>query len=74
MRKMDREIERAFPEHTIVKRSGHIKIYDAAGCLVCSTSSTPSDTRTWANMEHQVRRHVCPALAAAPAAALASAN
>lgn len=38
------------------KRTGHWKVYDSAGRMVTSMSSTPSDYRSLRNFKGQLRR------------------
>ena len=56
MRKLVRQLERAFPEAKVeTTRGGHIKIKLPNGTIVF-TSSTPSDRRTMLNVRGEVRR------------------
>jgi hypothetical protein len=66
MGKIERELRKAFPDHTIVKaKRGHFKIYDDHGCLVCVPPGTPGEHHWLINAQQQIRRHICPALAPA---------
>jgi len=63
VRKIERTLRQAFPEHTIVRSGrGHYKIYDQAGCLVASTPGSPGEHHWLINARQDVRRHICPAL------------
>ena len=58
MRKLERELHRAFPLAVIKKtRSGHYKLRLPNGALVF-TSSTPSDRRGLSNLRHEVRKRL----------------